>query len=433
MSLIYEDAIFPQFTLRKHTHSITTIEFIKLPIQLPNNAIDNKSNNKPILKPFPLSGDEFGNLYLWDLKTHRTIKELNNAHKSSILTIKQLGIDQFNNINLGLWGYILTHSRDNTIKIWKLFDPYGKIIIDGEKFEEIPVNSLNYSNISNFEQFLITPNTLNSNFFDIYDLSFLYKNNHQSLKRLFNQIDLYSLALNQGFKIKEFIGNTDKESVNRVEKFGIIMKFLWINSKTIAIGYESGHVVLFQISIESNDLKVLSISNEHYPNPILGLELNKSTSLVYSSSISSKIVQHSIQSPYSIEIIPLIGKFNKISGIIANNNKLILSSWSGIIKFFQIDNSNKLIQLGQFKKLKGLTSSNLNIIGNNSNDNTPEDIESQKSKLVKPTCMSLIPIQMNSDHLRIGLLDRRDLKIINQSWLAIGFSDGTILIYTDIS
>ncbi|KAH3682001.1 hypothetical protein WICPIJ_007033 [Wickerhamomyces pijperi] len=447
MSIVQENSRYPIFTLRKHTHAITATEFVKIPISTtsrlitPSTSTSNSSNSlQTTCKPYVITADEKGNIKLWDLKTHRVVKEIDQAHEGSILSIRQLGIttntEGTYNINSTLFGFVLTHSRDHTIKFWKLFDDQGLILL--KEVYEMPVNALNFSNVDVMDNFLVSANTSDSNKFDIYDLKFLYVESAKHLTREFEAVDLFKQCQQNKYKFTEFNirgkEEDDPENVNRVDKFGIIMKFLWITKEILAVGYESGHTLIVKVDIKAKKMTIQQISAHHFPNPILSISYNKDNNTLLTSSIRSKIIQHDLS---NLQSEPQILKINltKISNIVTYTDKLILSSWTGYIKFFQNSRQGSETpsyqEIAQFKKPKGLLVGNLNIIGNNQSN----DIESQKQYTVKPNSLAVFI----GDDLKKGIdpqyqrrLDRRDLMVLQKNFLSVGFDDGTVMVYDDI-
>lgn len=448
MSIVQENSRYPIFTLRKHTDPITAIAFVRIPLTTQTKLIIPPSNtttatehqNSPetntICKPYVVTADEKGNLKLWDLKTHRTIIEIDHAHKGSVLSVKQLGTtykeeDATTVIDPALFGYCLTHSRDHTIKFWRLLDDKGAILF--KEIYEMPVNSLNFSNVDSFDHYLVSPNTSDSNKFDIYDLNFLYMDNAKHLTRVFEAVDLLKECKIQGHEFHEFNlrakQDDDLDNVNRVDKFGIVMKYLWIKKDLIAVGYESGHVVIVQCDLDTKKLKILQVSAYHFPNPVLSISYNQHENTLLSSSIKSKIVKHDLSNfksePTSVKV-----QLNKISNIITYQDRLILSSWSGLIKFFKsTKTTDSYEEISQFNKPKGMLIGNLNIIGNNQSN----DIEIQKQYIVKPNTLEVF-IQ---DQKEIGvgyqrILERRDMMLLKKNFLCVGYDDGTVMVYDDI-
>lgn len=424
MSLLEADSKFPIHTLRKHVCSITALEFVKVPIYSNKKTITlQNDSNSMVLKPFLLSSDESGKVILWDLTILRPIAEI-QAHESQILTIRQLGIRD-DIVDSDYFGLVLTHGRDHIIKIWRLFDDKGGVAF--KKVYEIPVNALNFSNVDVYDGFLITPNTINSNTFDIYDINYISKENGDEtrLKRLFESVDVFKKA-SMTNKFEEFnVKRDDEDDVNRMDKFGIIMKLLFINDNRVFIGYESGHVALIELDFTSQIFKIISISNHHFPNPVLSLTYDRGNSTVLSTSIDSNIISHNTTTGEST--VFKLEKFGKISDIVSHEDKYVLSSWNGFIRFYEMNHDKKEFEyVSSFKKPKGLLIGDLNVIGN-----INEESGIEKNKIVKPNSLA-INIQSEIDPQIKRLYGRRDVKSIETSYLAVGYDDGTITLYNDL-
>lgn len=430
MSFLDLNSRFPIHTLRRHTSPITALEFVRVPISTLHKTITLTNDSSSLtLKPFLLSSDESGKVLLWDLTTLRPIREI-QAHASQILTIRQLGISD-NGIDSNYFGTVLTHGRDHTIKFWKLFDEFGSIELS--QIYELPVNALNFSNVDVLGDFLITPNTMNSNAFDIYDINFLSqeeKLDETRLKRLFEAVDVYRTAVTTNFsKFEEFSvqREDDVEDANRVDKFGIIMKLLFISKDKVFIGYESGHVASLKLNLEKRSFEISTITKHHFPNPVLSLTYDKFNSTVLSTSIDSKIVVHDIKSDMSHSI--KLEKFGKISGVSCFEDRYVLSSWNGYIRFYRLSpDKTELEYLSNFKKPKGLIAGDLNVIGNINDDN---GVAKDKNKAVKPNSLAISPKREIDPSLK-KLYNRRDVKVIENSYLAVGYDDGTITLYNDL-
>lgn len=135
-----------KFTLRSHKSSVTYI------YQDPRT-------------PFNLfTADSSGLIINWDLTIRRPKKSW-QAHTDTILTISTIH------------NHLLTHSRDNTIKIWD--ESYSCIL-------EIPCNALNFSNICIIYDLLITPASINSNNLDVYKID-----KDWQITRLISDFDVY--------------------------------------------------------------------------------------------------------------------------------------------------------------------------------------------------------------------------------------------------
>lgn len=428
MSLLEADSKFPIHTLRRHVCSITALEFVKVPIYSTKKTITlQNDSNSMVLKPFLLSSDESGKVIFWDLTILRPIAEV-QAHESQILTIRQLGIRD-DVVDSDYFGLVLTHGRDHIIKIWRLFDEKGAV--EFKKCYEIPVNALNFSNVDVYGGYLITPNTMNSNAFDLYDISYISQEegDETRLKRLFEGVDVFKHAIATGFaKFEEFnVQRDDEEDVNRVDKFGIIMKLLFVDQNRVFIGYESGHVASIELDFSSKSFKILNITNQHFPNPVLSLTFDKANSTVLSTSIDSHIVSHNTRTNDST--VYKLEKFGKISDVACYEDKYVLSSWNGYIRFYNTDMDTHTFQyISSFKKPKGLLAGDLNVIGNINDDS---GIEKEKNKIVKPNSLA-INAKSNIDPDVRKLYARRDVKLIEGSYLAVGYDDGTITLYNDL-
>ncbi|CCH42187.1 putative WD repeat-containing protein [Wickerhamomyces ciferrii] len=430
MSLLAQDSKFPVHTLRGHTSSITASEFVRVPISTRAKTITLKEqHNKTTLKPFLLSADDSGKLILWDLTILRPLKTV-QGHNTQVLTIRQLGIKD-NEIDSRYFGLVLTHGRDHTIKFWKIFDESGVISFD--LVYELPVNALNFSNVDIIDDIIVTPNTQNSNTFDIYDISFLSheKVDDSRLKRLFEAVDVYKTAVERDYsKFEEFNIKRDEmdDDVNRTDKFGIIMKLLFITKELLFIGYESGHVAQIRLNRDSKTFEIINIEHQHYPNPVLSLTFDKIHNVVLSTSIGSNIVIHSLEKKDAVDV--KLSKFGKISGVAVVHDKYIISSWNGYIRFYKLGSDHTSLEyLANFKKPKGLLAGDLNIIGNINND---AEAIGEKSTTIKPTSLEVYQEVEVVDPLIKKGIHRRDLKVIETSCLAVGYGDGTITLYNDL-
>ena len=221
-------------TLRAHKSAITCFKFISISVI-----------------PLLLSGDSNGDLYLWNLLTRRPILHysLNQGDGGNY------GIVSLDHID----GIYVVHSKDHNVRFFRT--PGNDTIIERcdsrEPFQtfvqiyEIPVNSLNFANVSvthlkgDLYQLSCT-NTMNSEGIDIYNFDI---NDLHSLKRIFADINFYET-------VKAILN--DKE-VFRFEKLGIVMKFLECNATTF-FGFESGFVIGVRMQ---RDLTVLSLSLIH--------------------------------------------------------------------------------------------------------------------------------------------------------------------------
>ena len=439
-----------KFTLRSHKSSIT---YIYPHPTIPSNVF---------------TADSSGLIINWDL-TIRRPKSSWQAHTDTILTISTIENNNSNNNGDGDGDgdgdyYLLTHSRDNTIKIWDLL-----------KFScllEIPCNSLNFTIIEIFNDLLFTPSSINSNNLDVYKIN---PKNWQ-IKRLIFDFDIYKLVNkneNENGNIIQEIGS-DTITNNRND-FGIIMQMKIIKTITttttnttttttkenqeenggdfiIYLGFESGDIVGLQLILPP--ARILSTTNKstntntntndktiiynqsakfilkyhnsfHVPNPIICL-LNLNSILI-SSSITNKLIIH--YNPI-IEIKNL--KYSGIQSIVyfKKFHQLIFGYWNGYIQYDDILIKQNLPKLG--------TTNN-----NNINNNIDTDINQEQSKLTKKlTFMTILneskqEISQTSttttttsggDKSKYSSLikSKRNFKL---PLLLVGYEDGSIVAY----
>lgn len=421
MALLEDDTKFPDFTLRKHTEPITSLCFVRVPLGCTRRLLrDGVESSSALLKPFLLSGDEKGNLTLWDLTTRRPIKSW-RGHQGSILSIEQLGL-KTGTIDDRLFGLVYSHGRDNCIKFWRLFNSMGNFSL--EEVYDLPENALNFCNVDHRGSLIVSPNTLESGKFDVYDIAFLGDEtpNENRLRRIFQGVDVFQIAAENGINIPEFkLKRADDDDGNRVDKFGIIMRLLFLENDQLAVGFESGHVATLQLSFEPSKVQILSITGEHFPNPVLSLCYDETNNMVASTSISSHVVFQDLATHHS-RVVKL-DHFGKIGGIVNIDNKYILSSWNGTTKFMEYHNG-ELQYSAKFTKPKGMITGDLNTIGSLQDSDKP-----LKKGTIKPNVLRIVDSVEVPESIR-SAITRRDINIITSKILALGFEDCTIAVYT---
>jgi WD40 repeat protein len=419
MSLLERDTKFPDFTLRRHTHGVTSLCLIRVPLTVQKKLITSSSSTPMILKPYLLSGDQEGLLILWDMSTRRSIYSW-QGHQGHILVIKQMGIDQKSgSIDDKFFGLVYSHGRDNCVKFWRLFNLAGKFRCD--HIYDLPENALNFSNVDHWGHVMVTPNTMESGKFDIYDIGFLGESDisENKLKRLYEAVNVYQRAIDEGYEFNEFKLQRDEDEMSRVDKFGIIMRLLLVRKDLLVIGYESGHVAILKLNYDDKSYEILSITSEHFPNPVLSLFYDSHNYVVASTSIASHIAFHDLNT-YKSTVMKLY-KFGKICTMGSINDKYVLSSWNGTTKFYILSDNNLDYQ-ASFTKPKGMISGDLNIIGN------LQDDQLKRQSVIKPNVITICDSHSVSPNI-MKLIGRRDLKVIESKILTIGYDDGTIAVY----
>ncbi|SCV04523.1 LANO_0G10726g1_1 [Lachancea nothofagi CBS 11611] len=255
------------YTLRKHEQEVTSLNVIHQ-------------------DPYPLlvSGDLKGKLLVWNLVTRRPL-----AHYQLPTNAQVVSINYINN-------YLTVLSKDHTLRFLRLHDEtslksstaktHGNDNCTLKEAYEIPINTLNFANVS-IETItedlyrLWSCNTVDSECFDVY--TFDLKDPH-SLKRKFNKINLHEALLKAD--------NWDCRK--SLDKTGIVMKFLKHNG-VVYLGFECGFVVGLKILENEGvhpSLVVVYASSVHYPDPVLSLCAASDGHCIYSSSTSGVVGIH---------------------------------------------------------------------------------------------------------------------------------------------
>lgn len=323
----------------------------------------------PLSEDYILTSDQSGVIIKWNLPTKRPALTW-TAHTDSVLTMLKWHL------------YIITHSRDSTIKIW----------LEDKLQYEFPVNALNFSNVVLFQdRYLITPATTDSNNIDIYRLN----DGPISITREVANFSPYDLVHN--LKFDDIQGRKD---------FGIIMK-MFIIDNVLYIGFESGDIIglnitLPQPSITQSVTSTLIINKDvklrlqyhnssHVPNPIISLAAMNST--LVSGSTGKKVITHS--DPIKVCKLNESG----IQSIVPHGEHLIVGFWNGIIEL-----ENEIIQ----RSLPHL------------------DAEEMKTT-VKLSYMCMLPKPESRDVQKYSTLIRRKKY---RDLLLVGYEDGTVVGYT---
>lgn len=286
--------------LRGHEYPVVSIEYFYF-----SSNID-----KSIYTPTLLTFDEKGYMIWWDIMVlRRPIIKL-RVHTNSLLSAKQLGIawytaeyenpegseqdtesnhlrkvlapkliNKVHNLKSShLQRFLVTHARDNLLKIWDMYEIYQNQ--ENKEIDHLPileenVNSVNFCNIDVCEDQLICLNTLNGEFFDIWKISNDVQDGKHSLllEKRFESIDV-SILLRIQKKITfdnknnatGYMGAFD-EILPKKSKLGIIMKLKYLNPSTVLVGFENGWIIALHIPLEKNslayldDLRLLQIEN----------------------------------------------------------------------------------------------------------------------------------------------------------------------------
>ncbi|KAL6454092.1 ASA1 ASTRA-associated protein 1 [Candida maltosa Xu316] len=202
------------FTLRSHTASVSYI-------------YPDTNNESTTL----YTSDITGQMIKWNLTTRRPSMSW-KAHDDSILTISSIH------------NHLLTHSRDNTIKIWEETNQKMECVL------EMPCNCLNFSNVCVIQELVITPASVNSNNLDIYRIGSDWK-----ITRLITDANIHQLVNKNAGVIIE-----DGDSIGGSRgDFGIIMKIVYLNNSiyvgskkifttsVLLVGFEDGSIIGYSV------------------------------------------------------------------------------------------------------------------------------------------------------------------------------------------
>lgn len=269
------------------------------------------------------SGDDSGTLISWDLYRRRPQHKW-LAHSSSIITIVSLSDS-----------CILTHGKDESIKIWDSTSPLSST----QPIFSLPANTLNFCNVvvlaapapldvgaspslalMNHLHFLFTPAGASSNNIDVYTIS-----SDRGFYRVIANLDphaLYNHASPDSMVIPE-IGSEARD-------FGIIMR-ICASESGIVLGFESGHVLELTATnwLEESTVTLSYMSEAHCPNPVTSLALMGDTR-VASASTSSKLLVHDLQLDTVLSLrIPRSGT-HSINAFGPSN--LAIAYWLGLLQ-----------------------------------------------------------------------------------------------------
>lgn len=306
------------YSLKGHSLPITCLAFLRL---------------------WLFSSDASGMVYCWSLRLRRP-HCLWQAHEASILL---LNFDEKTQV-------LVTHARDSRICFWDLRDAAATAT---PPMRELPVNSLNFCNIAIDAPVLLVPSTLNSDHFDLYELHLVFAAPQLSFSRLAHDVDPWQLYL---AAIKRLPVPLD-DDLSKRDKFGIMMRTIWINHNTFYIGYESGHVLGFHIDYSaaritttatatstttslvnaSPAIRLFHISATMCPNPILSLCYCDGQLLVGSASkmlhtLSVPDAATLTEAPLKTDIVLL--KYSGISDIARLANTICIAFWNGMVGGF---------------------------------------------------------------------------------------------------
>ncbi|CDK25792.1 unnamed protein product [Kuraishia capsulata CBS 1993] len=450
-------------TLRGHNATITCLTPVYMPSHISYGTGDDTHR---LLTTTLISADSQGWLIWWDLSTRRPLGVW-RGHKEKVTTLIQLGLEWVSDAEsttaspkLGnMYGKVLSHGKDGEMKIWSLFDLENEVVKftgrlqrrlplmtdDNQEqidklwptppvFYELPVNTLNFSNVAILGNTLITPASMDSNSFDIYTIPLL---DSDKLQRPYSSIEPLELLRYQNRELPRETAIPDSE---KGRDFGIIMRIEWIDETCFAVGYESGHVITY--GIVNGKLTMETLDCSHYPSPIIALVYDSGRGVLLSSSSNDFISIQTIQrSRVVIDVTKTSKKFKthhkgighltiRLDGIVG------LITWDGFMRCYEYDDNGEEPLKFVFKVKKQAPSVNLNALNRSQDDKTEqEDIGSSKTRAM---CLEFSQAQKSYDDLKQqGLLKwdngmskmlvrPREQSNLSRKWLFTGYSDGRI-------
>lgn len=251
------------------------------------------------------AGDDNGQVSIVDLSTLRPRFSW-KAHEESILTVLLVGPDQ-----------VVTHARDNTVKLWRLPERIKAIGGDGGKgvpelVREVGVNALNFSKLSHDAGQIAVPNTLDAAYIDILDLR-------------------------SGLRTHEAIGRPDiKPSSGRLP---IVMSLhLLPDSLGVVAGYEDGWVkrwtldgeLVWQTRCHSESVMSTSISLQHN----FGISVGADDRLAHFDLTTGECKLAQTKTP---------GKAS--SAIAPDGRSFVVGGWDGSVKVYKTEGMQELGEL----------------------------------------------------------------------------------------
>ncbi|KAG7928090.1 hypothetical protein KL925_001390 [Ogataea polymorpha] len=421
-------------TLRGHKDAISALQVFYVPSSLAALSGDREIQ---LMTPTLMSSDESGWIYWWDLTSRRPLGVW-KAHNGNVLTIKQLGLswDQGSHVLDYSWfGKLLSHGKDGELKVWDIFDfskdaPHvfkpssvlsRRIHTEGDSAAhwpsppvafQMPINVMNFSNVDIRNGILLSPATQDSAKLDIYRID-VEKND---LKRLFRAIDPLELAENNLIDL-----NLHGSPENASRGLGIVMKLVWLDNETFAVGFESGHVITF--ALKDDKVGILDCDSQHYPNPILALYYDHNNHRLISTSSADKVV---IQYQDQHTVFKL--KHKGVADVKTMGNLVGMVTWDGYSRFYTYD--DEAVLKFQFKLHKMVPS----IAATNSTVDIAENVGHLQQRVsvlaFSHTQAFSRSALIHTNGMGKNIVRRRDEMNLMNSYLFIGFKDGRIAIYT---
>lgn len=277
------------------------------------------------------SGDEGGWVIWWSLRTRRPLV-IFRPHTKAVVSLQWASSTK-----------LLTHGRDFKLKMFELdanmdlgmynVKPPSQLNSGAEYrvpwvTNILDVNSLNFCNASVLGNRLATSSTMDSDKFDVYELD--------------------GTVLKRPFKA---VGYSKSSDLTDGIKTGIVMALLLLDKDRIIAGYESGHVMIFDLSLPGTLPKAIYV-NKCHGQPVLSVALDPKTNSFLSCSADSLIVKHSVTRLTQISVLNT--KHSGLNKICVRCDGMIFATagWDGKVRVFDYKN---MLPLAVLKSSEGVT------------------------------------------------------------------------------
>lgn len=289
-----------------------------------------------------VSGDENGWIIQWNMFTRRPTGVW-RGHQERIISI--IAIDA---------GHLLTHGRDSRIRIWQMNDQKSlssELNFRDENeypmptFHEIAVNSLNFCNVSYWENRLVTPATLNSETVDVYLVFVDGEFKPRRLVKLFDGFKVVGTKDNDGFGGLEFEEEPDP---GKRDGFGIVMRLHVVGKNEFVVGYENGVVLGVLMDDSGSQLTLNFVENSMVPNPVtwMGLSISDRKILTYGSTTKKLCIYWCDSNSKKILDVGNSG-IQLVCMALESPLLLVVGFWNGLIRAINSSDGSTVFKLSR--------------------------------------------------------------------------------------
>lgn len=254
-----------------------------------------------------VSGDDAGNVSIFDLRTLRPIRTW-TAHTDSILTVHLISRNE-----------VITHGRDNSVALWHSSNT-AAAVEEGEGLKlvkRIGVNALNFAKLSFDPEtgHIAVPNTLDAAYVDI-------------------------IHLRSGRRIHEAIGKPEiKAAAGSREP--IIMS-LHLLSDCVIAGYEDGFIKKWTLTAPAE----LVWSTRGHSESIMSTAISTARQFGISVSADDRIARFHLNTG-SIQLITTTRPGKASVAIAPNTNTFVVGGWDGRVKVYSAEKQDGMRELGE--------------------------------------------------------------------------------------